>query len=394
MAEERAVSGDAREGGVAGAASTAVPALGDARIGVTGGSGLVASMPKAGVWAWTFVGVIAALVIIMSALSAVNEIVLPMTFAAVLAIVFKPMAVALTRRRVRPTVAAGIVVLGLLGLMVLVTMATVQGVIAQRDTIGASVDEAAAEASESLSVDAATWDAVQESIASMAPTVQGGFLTTVISGVGSLIGIASGVILGALIMYYLLKDGTRLRRSFVDRFGRGARAEVDDFIGDTCRILRSYGRGRTIMSATVAVVIGLTSLLLGLPLVLTIVVVNFIGGYIPYIGAFLGGGLAVVIALGNGGVRDAAIMLLVVLAANLLLENFVEPLVMGSSLDIHPVVVLIVTALGGLVGGIVGLILAVPAAVIAADGFARLRRRGILDEVADRAQPVVRRALD
>jgi putative heme transporter len=124
------------------------------------------------------------------------------------------------------------------------------------------------------------------------------------------------------------------------------------------------------------------------------VVVNFIGGYIPYIGAFLGGGLAVVIALGDGGVRDAAIMLLVVLAANLLLENFVEPLVMGSNLDIHPVVVLIVTALGGLVGGIVGLILAVPAAVIAADGFARLRRRGVLDEVADRAQPVVRRALD
>jgi putative heme transporter len=90
----------------------------------------------------------------------------------------------------------------------------------------------------------------------MAPTVQGGFLTTVVSGVGSLIGIASGVILGALIMYYLLKDGTRLRRSFVDRFGRDARAEVDDFIGDTCRILRSYGRGRTIMSASVAVVIG------------------------------------------------------------------------------------------------------------------------------------------
>jgi hypothetical protein len=44
------------------------------------------------------------------------------------------------------------------------------------------------------------------------------------------------------------------------------------------------------MSAIVSVVIGLASLLLGLPLVFTIVVVNFIGGYIPSIGAFLGGG--------------------------------------------------------------------------------------------------------
>ena len=55
------------------------------------------------------------------------------------------------------------------------------------------------------------------------------------------------------------------------------------------------------MSAIVSVVIGLAALLLGLPLVFTIIVVNFIGGYIPYIGAFLGGGLAVIVALGDGG---------------------------------------------------------------------------------------------
>ena len=55
------------------------------------------------------------------------------------------------------------------------------------------------------------------------------------------------------------------------------------------------------MSATVAVVVALTALILGLPLVLTIFMVNFIGGYIPYIGAFLGGGLAVIVALGDGG---------------------------------------------------------------------------------------------
>jgi predicted PurR-regulated permease PerM len=79
------------------------------------------------------------------------------------------------------------------------------------------------------------------------------------------------------------------------------------------------------MSAIVAVVVGLASLLLGLPLVFTIFVVNFIGGYIPYIGAFLGGGLAVIIAWGDGGVGVAALMLVIVLAANLLLETSWSP---------------------------------------------------------------------
>jgi len=211
--------------------------------------------------------------------------------------------------------------------------------------------------------------------------------------VGTLVGLASGLILGALIMYYLLKDGTRLRRAVVALVDPRLRDEVDDFIGDAIRTLRDYGQGRTIMSAIVSVVIGVAALVLGLPLVFTIVVVNFIGGYIPYIGAFLGGGLAVIIALGDGGPAAAVVMLVVVFAANLVLENFVEPKVMGRTLDIHPLVVLVVTALGGLLGGIVGLILAVPAAVIAGNAIARLRSRGSLARVAQRAEPTVRRML-
>jgi hypothetical protein len=81
----------------------------------------------------------------------------------------------------------------------------------------------------------------------------------------------------------------------------------------------------------VAGVIGIAAFLLGLPLVFTIAVANFVGGYIPYVGAFLGGGLAVIVALGDGGLDVAAVMLVLVLAANLMLENFVEPKVMGRA---------------------------------------------------------------
>ena len=226
------------------------------------------------------------------------------------------------------------------------------------------------------------------------PAVAEGFITKIVSGVEALVGLAGGLILGALIMYYLLKDGTSLRRSVVAQVSPSIRDDVDSFIGDACRILRDYGRGRTVMSAIVAAVVGLASLLLGLPLVFTIVVANFIGGYIPYIGAFLGGGLAVIVAFGDGGLGVAAVMLIVVLAANLLLENFVEPRVMGRTLHIHPLVVLVVTALGGFLAGIVGLILAVPFTVIAANAIGRLRSRGFFKLVADRAEPTVQRMLE
>jgi predicted PurR-regulated permease PerM len=195
-------------------------------------------------------------------------------------------------------------------------------------------------------------------------------------------------------MYYLLKDGSLFRRNIVERSNPSVRSDVDWFIGNSCRVLREYGKGRSAISGIVAIVIGVASLLLGLPLVFTIMVVNFIGGYIPYIGAFLGGGLAVIVALGEGGIGTAVVMLLIVLAANLLVENFIEPKVMGKSLDIHPLVVLVVTALGGLLGGIVGLILAVPFYVILRSGIDRLRSGGYVEPVTDKAQQAVKAMIE
>lgn len=352
------------------------------------------AVPKVGVLAWSFIGVVVATLIVVTAFSAVSEIILPLLFAVVLAVVFKPVAGKLERHRFRPSLAAGLIVLGLLALMTFVVVATVRGIVDQTDEIGASVDAAIDNASDELNVDPDSLNDAKAATQEAGPMIAEGVITAFVSGVNSLLGLVSGLILGALIMFYLLKDGTALRRNVVASIDPSIRDDVDDFIGDACRILRDYGRGRTVMSAVVSVVVGLASLLLGLPLVLTIVVVNFIGGYIPYIGAFLGGGLAVIVAWGDGGLGVAALMLVIVLASNLLLENLVEPRVMGSTLHIHPVVVLIVTALGGFLAGIVGLILAVPFTVIAANAFGRLRSRGFFRVVADRAEPTVRGMLD
>jgi putative heme transporter len=333
---------------------------------------------------------------VVVALSALSEIVLPMLFAAVLAIIFKPLVGVLQRHNLKPTLAAGAVVLGLLLLMAGVIIATVRGVTDQADEISEVTGDALANAAEQLDVtgvDSAALEDARAATEGAAPMVADGFVTKLVEGVGSIIGLVSGIILGALIMYYLLKDGNKFRRAVVGAFSPALRDDVDGFLGDSFRILREYGKGRSVMSAIVSVVVGLGALLLGLPLVFTIMVVNFIGGYIPYIGAFLGGGLAVIVALGDGGLPDAVIMLVIVLASNLLLENFVEPKVMGRSLDIHPLVVLVVTALGGLIGGIVGLLLAVPAYVVARSAVTRFRSRGIAEMVVDRAQPTVERLL-
>jgi Kef-type K+ transport system membrane component KefB len=68
------------------------------------------------------------------------------------------------------------------------------------------------------------------------------------------------------------------------------------------------------------------------------------------------------------------------LAVNLLLENLLEPALLGDSLDMHPLPVLLVTSLGGFVAGMVGLILAASLTAILFDVQHELKATGFFDE--------------
>jgi putative heme transporter len=171
--------------------------------------------------------------------------VLPLTFAAVLAVIFKPLVRILERHKVWPALAAGIVVLGLLALVTGVIIATVRGVTQQADQISGVAHKAlhkAADLTNAVSVDQSSLDALRKAIDDAAPMITTGALAGLVSGIGTVVALASGVILGALIIYYLLKDGTRLRRAVVGQVDPEFRNDLDDFIGDRVKSCATTGR--------------------------------------------------------------------------------------------------------------------------------------------------------
>jgi predicted PurR-regulated permease PerM len=131
--------------------------------------------------------------------------------------------------------------------------------------------------------------------------------------------------------------------------------------------MRGYFLGVTIVAVWSALIVGAGAILLDVPLAGTIAVVTFIGGYVPYIGAWTAGAFAVLIALGGSGPETAAALAVIVLLANGVLQQIAY----GAALQLHPLAVLIVTIAGGCLFGTVGLVLAAPllsaAVKIAAD---------------------------
>jgi predicted PurR-regulated permease PerM len=124
--------------------------------------------------------------------------------------------------------------------------------------------------------------------------------------------------------------------------------------------VRQYFLGTSIVAAFNAVVVGVGAFLLDVPLAGTIAVVTFVTAYIPFIGAVISGAFAVVLALGANGTSTAAIMLVIVLLANGLLQNIVQPIAMGATLRMNPLLILFVTISAGAFFGTAGLILAAP----------------------------------
>ncbi len=112
---------------------------------------------------------------------------------------------------------------------------------------------------------------------------------------------------------FVLKDGPVMHR-FINRHLGLPQPVANVVTTNVAKSLRSYFLGVTIIAALNGVVIGLAALILGVLLAGTIMVVTFVAAYVPYVGAWVAGAFAVLIALGTEGTTDALILGVVALS--------------------------------------------------------------------------------
>jgi putative heme transporter len=170
----------------------------------------------------------------------------------------------------------------------------------------------------------------------------------------------AGLVLMAVILFFFLKDGDRIRRFLIgflpDRHQPTAHLAAER----AGIVLGGYVRGTAIVAAIDALIILAALLILGVPLALPLAVFVFIGGFIPIIGATAAGTLAVLVALLANGPAQALIVLVVLVAANQLEHHVLQPLLMGKVLNINGLVIILALASGAMLSGVVGALLAVP----------------------------------
>lgn len=180
---------------------------------------------------------------------------------------------------------------------------------------------------------------------------------------GSLISTASQIIVAILIMpfilFYLLRDGHSLKAHITKYLPTAWREPVGTVLSDVNNQLSNYVRGQVTVAVIVAAMFSILFSIIGLNYPITLGVVAGFLNLIPYLGSFLAMIPAVILGLVAGPFMLVKV-LIVFMIEQTIEGRFVTPLIIGSSLRIHPITILVVLLTSGQMFGVLGVLLGIP----------------------------------
>ena len=186
----------------------------------------------------------------------------------------------------------------------------------------------------------------------------------VVSGALLVVEVIAGLLLGLVLLFFFLKDGSRIWSWLVDLLPSRHREDAQEVGRRGWSTLGHYLRGVALVALFDAVVIGVALAVLGVPLVLPLAVLTFFSAFFPLVGAVTAGFVAALVALVSEGVVTALIVVAVITAVQQLEGDVIYPVVVGRIIELHPVAILLVLTAGAVMAGVIGALFAVPVAAV------------------------------
>ncbi|MBB5854047.1 AI-2E family transporter [Amycolatopsis umgeniensis] len=314
---------------------------------------------------WRFIVVIAALYVIVFLIGYLSVVVIPLSIALLLAALLAPAVSKLQALRFPRGLAAGIVLIA--GLAVLGGLLTF--VVAQ---FSSGLPELQKQLTESLN-QIKTWlidgplhlrqEQIQEFInqaIGFLQNNQASITTTALTTAGTVGEIVTGFILTLFILIFFLSGGDQIWKFLVLGVPGRVRNRVDVAGRRGFASLVSYVRATAAVAVVDAVGIGIGLAIVGVPLVIPLATLVFLGAFIPIIGAVIAGAVAVLIALVTKGVVGALIVLAIVIGVMQLESHVLQPILLGRAVKLHPLAVVLAITAGLVAAGIAGALLSVP----------------------------------
>ena len=329
--------------------------------------GVTPGMQIASAWAWRFLVIVAAIVVIGWGMRYLSEVVVPVTVGVLLTALLIPVTLGLHKLGLPRGPSAGITVLGTIVVVAgLLTLVGTQ-IATQFDRLSAQVGEGVQEARDLLRINfGLSEEDITNSLNSLRESItSGGALGQRAAEVGTTAThVVAGLFIALFCLFFFLYQGEQIWAWVVRLFPRHAREKADSSGRKAWVSLTAFVRATIIVAFVDAFGIALGAAILGLPLVSAIGILVFVGAFVPVVGALVSGIVAVLVALVAKGPIVAIIMLGVVIGVQQLEAHVLQPFLLGRAVSVHPLAVILAIATGVVVAGIVGALIAVPTTAV------------------------------
>ena len=210
---------------------------------------------------------------------------------------------------------------------------------------------------------------VRQSLASLGETIQSRgaeLVQTVLTSAAGVVNVIVFLVVAPVVAFYMLLDWDRMIANIDNLLPRDHAPVIRDLAHQIDRTLASFVRGQGTVCLILGTFYAVALMIVGLQFGLVVGLIAGLLTFIPYVGALVGGGLAIGLALFQfwGEWWMIVIVFAIFQAGQLVEGNVLTPKLVGSSVGLHPVWLIFALSAFGAVFGFVGLLVAVPVAAV------------------------------
>lgn len=348
------------------------------------------AIATAGAYAWRLIAIGVVALAVLWFLRETRVVFLPLVVAVLLTRALSPVVTRLRRHRWRPGLAALSALVGFFVLVAGLLALVVPSLVGEIDSVGPTLTRAVDDVEDWL-VDDSPFEISRESVDRVRDRVGDATARALSSSGGVSLDratvvaeVITGSLLAVILTFFLLRDGGRFVDWVCGRARPGRRDRLRRALDRSWSTLAGYLRGATLLGVVESIAIGLALWLSGGALVAPVVLLTFVGAYVPLVGATVSGVIAVLVALVTGGTGSAVAVAVVAVLVQQLDNDLLAPVIYGRALSLHPVVILVSVVAGGALFGLAGTILSVPAVAVAVNAVQAYRAPAEPSAVSDR----------
>ncbi|NIJ14355.1 putative PurR-regulated permease PerM [Saccharomonospora amisosensis] len=348
---------------------------------VAEGADVTAAVPKglrvSAALAWRFLVVIAALYVIGWVVGYLSVAVIPVAIALLLAALLAPAVHRLVRLRVPRGLAAAIVLIAGLGavggLLTFVIIQFTDGLPALQRQLNESLDQIKDWLINGpLHLRETQIEEFVNNAIGLIQENQASITASALTTAGTVGEILTGFLLTLFVLIFFLINGEQIWTFLMRGVPSGVRARADTAGRRGFASLVSYVRATAAVAVVDGVGIGIGLWIVGVPLVVPLATLVFLGAFVPIIGAVVTGAVAVLVALVTNGFVTALVVLAIVVGVMQLEGHVLQPLLLGRAVKLHPLAVILAITAGLVTAGIPGALLSVPLLAILNSGIKSL----------------------